>query len=161
MNSNGFFISNSAGIVAGVLKATGFGIAATLPKKYTNAVMAGQGLSGVVMVTVGLLVEFLSKGDEGYQSLWFPSTSRIVSRTTRSGTIFFSSASLVMLFCACATAYMQSTKYYRFYQERKRRKAVWFRSPCFVDWFCSWSLLWLMFLKFLFWKFSKRSGATR
>lgn len=69
VNSNGFFISNSAGIVAGVLKATGFGIAATLPKKYTNAVMAGQGLSGVVMVTVGLLVEFLSKGDEGYQSL--------------------------------------------------------------------------------------------
>lgn len=57
------------GVVAGIIKQHGFGIAATLPKKYTNAVMAGQGVSGVIMVSFGLLTNFLIQGDAGTKIL--------------------------------------------------------------------------------------------
>eukprot|EP01125_Pyxidicula_operculata_P007384 TRINITY_DN2515_c0_g1_i1.p1 TRINITY_DN2515_c0_g1~~TRINITY_DN2515_c0_g1_i1.p1 ORF type:complete len:432 (-),score=87.27 TRINITY_DN2515_c0_g1_i1:18-1313(-) len=101
-----------SGITSAVLIGSSFGVIAALPPEYTGALMSGQGLAGVFVGVLKLLMNFW----------WFPIAENDPNKSTiisESGVIYFGISSWVILICSICTAILMNSQFYKYHQEKK------------------------------------------
>eukprot|EP01126_Amoeba_proteus_P002007 TRINITY_DN1062_c0_g1_i9.p1 TRINITY_DN1062_c0_g1~~TRINITY_DN1062_c0_g1_i9.p1 ORF type:complete len:414 (-),score=70.76 TRINITY_DN1062_c0_g1_i9:237-1478(-) len=101
-------IVSICGVCTSTLLGTGFGVVAKLPPEYTTALMAGQGVAGLIAGLLQLIMDFAVFGQD-------PRSAEIVTE----GLIYFSVASLIILFCTCCTALLLRSEFYLWHQDNR------------------------------------------
>jgi equilibrative nucleoside transporter 1/2/3 len=98
------------GFSTGVLTSSGFGALAVLPPQFTTALMAGQGVAGIVVGALQLVLQFLVFPKMTTYQVWL------------SGIIFFGTAAGVMVACAICNEILLKSRYYLYYQAKAEHK---------------------------------------
>jgi len=96
-----------SGLTTAALVGTGFGLIASLPPSYTTALMAGQGVAGLVAGLVQLILDAIIGNS-------------VVGIETK-GMIYFGFCALVTLVCTLCVALLLNADFYLYYQSKMER----------------------------------------